>query len=209
MGELLRRRALMQAASGGGGVTGLIYETSGDISGWYDTGLKLFDTPKSFTIYCEATFNNYNWTGNAISTYKAIFGINGYYGFYVGRSLGTEYTNNTKGSTNIGRYTALVMNETTTDRTSAETKMTSLYGRANSNTRKKIAVTYDHTTRTVHGYSAANPPPTNTRWWMLSSDLITDLPIILNFRGADSVVNIFEVYDYCMTGEEVAERFEG
>ena len=203
--NLLRRREMV-LSSGGGEIP--IYETTGDISDRYDTGVLLFDTPKSFTIYCEATFNNYNWTGNAINTFKAIFGINGNCGFYAGRSYGQDYRNNSRYASNTGRYTALVMN--TTDEAisiPADVKLTSLFSRQNSLSRKRMAVTYDHTTRTVRGYSDTFPPPDPNTWYTLSDDLISDLPILLNFRGADSTVNVFQIYNRCMSGDELQSKF--
>lgn len=199
MGELLRRRALMTKA--GDRLPPPFYSTSGDISGTSNTGILLFDTPKSFTVYCEATLNNYNWTGSAVNECEAIFGINSSRHFYVGRCFGNEYLNNTLSSSGIGRYTAVSMNEATNG-----VKMSSLYARSNKLERKIIAVTYNHMTRTVHGYTPSKAIP-NKVWWSLSSDLISNLPILLNFRGADSVVNVFEIYDYCMTDDDVRLRF--
>lgn len=190
---LLRRREMMTVKKTTPSVT-LIYELASPTNtASYDTGVKLFDTAKSFTILCEAKFANRNWTSS-----QTIFGLGTGWVFRVGRATSAnEYTNGAKTTSNVNRYTAFVMNNTSTD--SDTKKMTSLFARMSNTTAqtKRFAVRYNHTTHKAEGMSDANAnlhAPSNG-WWNIGADYISDTTLKLNMGSANSTVNILKIYN--------------
>lgn len=180
----------------------LIYELSAPTStANYDTNVKLFSTPMSFTILCSATFNNRNWSGS-----QTIFGTGtGNIGIRIGRA--TNYyktTDNSTVTTTDSFYTAFVMNATGDTQTK---KASALYSRAANTTpiTRPLCVRYDHTTRKVQAFcsGSSNLPPNTIRWWTEENDLITSDSIKFNMDSAGSTINIFKVYSRLLSDQEI------
>ena len=147
----------------------------------YDTGVKLFDTPKSFTILCVATFNNYGWTIT-----EGIYGISTDAYFRVGAiQSADEYTSGEKTATG-NRYASLIMNNT-----SGGVRCTSIGSRVNGNQTMRLAVTYDHTTRKIYGQVSDN----KTHWYIVPGDLSSEDTLKLLVGGASGSISTLEIYD--------------
>ena len=81
----------------------------------YDTGVKLFDEPKSFTILCVATFNNYNWS--ATTSVQSILGISTDNYFRVGKIYqGVNYNNNISTGTDNWYFAVAIKGKRYADR---------------------------------------------------------------------------------------------
>lgn len=185
---LIRRPLLVQ--SGGTSSPTPIYTLAAsttEVS--YDTGVKLFDTPKSFTILCQAYVNIYPW-----QSVQTMFGLDTGWRFRVGRvNSGNPYYSNVVGTAS-SYYCALTFNNTATDPDTQ--KCRSMYSRgSNAKSTKRIAVRYDHTTHRVEGNAPQITAP-GTGWWLLSDDISTEDTIKLNVSIANGCrIDTFVVYN--------------
>ena len=149
----------------------------------YDTGVKLFDTPKSFTILCVATFNNYNWTNRT----EGVYGISTGSDFRVGSiASGEEYIDG-EASTTGNRYTAVIMNNT-----SGTKKCVSILSRLNSSQTIRVAVTYNSATRKLF---AERETSNKTHWYIMPGDLTSNATLKLLIGGASGTVSMLEIYN--------------
>ena len=163
----------------------------------YDTGIKLFDSPKSFTILCKATFNNQNWNNNSYSA--GVFGISTANNFKFGAiSNGKDYRSDALSATS-NRYGAIIMNSTASNKLCS-----SVVARANSMTERKLFVTYDHTTRVVKAGTASSVS-TTTNWYTVPADLSSDNTIKLNlgYAATRCTVSAFKIYDKVLTDAQI------
>ena len=206
MGSLLMRRREMVVAQTLPPLPTPAYELSAPTATReYDTGVTLFDTPKSFTILCEANFNNYVWQGS-----QAVFGISTpATAFRLGRASSYYHvTSGTAASSTSNQYTAFIMNN------DSRKLCGSLFSRSNGAATRRMAVRYDHTTRLAEGFSTATSyhAPT-TRWWNLTGDVSSSehlkLSINLKSTDADCTVNIFKVYTSCLTDDQINAFLDG
>ena len=166
----------------------------------YDTGLKLFDTPKTFTILCEAHANVYSW-GNT----HAMFGLGTGLTFRVGRTGNVikMVANAAEGSaTNYN--CGFACNYSGDSRTN---KARSVYAKgSNEKSLRRIAVTYNATTRKVNVFSAgySNMSAPNDAWWTLSGDISSETTIKLNIStGYSCTVNHFNVYGKILSDAQI------
>ena len=207
MDALLRRRMMM-----GGGVSPTpptpptptpIYELAEPTNtNNYDTGVKLFETPTSFTILCEAKNNNYN--SNSLWA-PGIFGVPSGTKNYLLKIGAIDYGKDMRENTldNTGnKYTALVMNSTASDRLCGD-----LEERYNGALTRRFAVTYDATTRKVQGWS------TNTRddkhWYIVPAYISDSGTIKFNIGNQTGTVSIFRVYDSILDGTTITSFLNG
>ena len=163
----------------------------------YDTGIKLFDTPKSFTILCRAKFNNYYW--NNSNWTAGIFGISTGNNFKFGSiNNGKDYRSDELFAT-ANRYSAIIMNSTASNK-----RCSAIIARSNSMTERKIFVTYDHTTRIVKVGTASNVS-TTIYWYTVPADLSSDNTIKLNlgYAATRCTVNAFKIYDRVLTDAQI------
>ena len=151
----------------------------------YDTGVKLFDEQKSFTILGVATFNNYQWSSTDRT--QSILGISTENYFRFGAIYGgTKYNNNTsEGTDNL--YLAIIMNDT-----NSGTRCTPVGSRVNGTQTLRFAITYDHTTRKIYGQST---PEVKTHWYIVPGDLSSESTLKLLIGGASGTVSTLEIYD--------------
>lgn len=179
-------------------ITSLIYELeSPTATASYDTNIKLFDTPQSFTILCRATFNNQTWNTNSFNA--GVFGISTGNNFKFGAiSNGKDYRSDELYAT-ANRYSALIMNSTASDKRCA-----SIIARANSMTERKLFVTYDHTTRVVKT-GTASMVSTTTCWYTVPADLSSDNTIKLNlgYAATRCTVSAFKIYNEVLTDAQI------
>ena len=203
MDALLRRRAMMA-----GGVepppppipmpTPDYELASPTTTAGYNTGVKLFDTAKSFTILCEASFNNYSWTQWTQGLFGTVAGTKNL-NFKLGSiDTGNDYQNGVVSAT-ANRYTAIVLNKTQSNR-----RCSSLLPRSNTTQTKKFFVRYDHTTRKVEAGTYA-PPTAN--YYTTDGDYISTQELQLLIGGAAGTVSIFKVYLQLLTDEQIGTFF--
>lgn len=202
MVSLLRRREMMQRAASPSPTPTLIYElASATSTASYDTGVKLFDPAISFTILCDATFANRSWSAT-----QTLFGIGTGFAFALGSRSGNDYVNGVLDTSNSRRYTALIMNNTTSD-TDAK-KMTSLLARFSNSTEQthRFAIRYNATTFKVEGFddntSRDDHAPTS-RWYNLDSNYSSQTTVKFFLGNATGTINIFKVYDGLLTDAEI------
>lgn len=175
----------------------LIYSLASAVStSDFDTGVKLFDTPKSFSILCDANANNSNWQGE-----QSIFGLDTTYTFRCGRvNNGDAMVDNVRTSGN-SYATAVTCNHS--DDT-LQGKCRSLY--AKSSGQKRIAVTYDAPSRTVRCFSASSSSffAPNNAWWTLSDDIVSNDTIKLRYGNIDyCTINTFNIYNGILTNDQI------
>lgn len=183
----------------------LIYELSEPTTTQsYDTGIQLFNTPKSFTILCEAKFSNRNWSSS-----QTLFGLGTGFAFAVGsRASANDYYNNVIYETGVRRYTVLAMNNTSSDSPDTDTKKcSSLFARASNTTQtvKRLAVRYDATTFKAEGFgdaSAVKHAPTNS-WWYLNSNYSSQTTLKFFLGNATGTMQIFKIYEGLLTDTEI------
>ena len=172
----------------------------------YDTEVKLFDTPKTFTILCEANANVYNF-----DTGSTMFGLGTGNTFAVGRRYGIKKVVAGEATGNNTDYYCGFMCNYSGD--SITNKARSVYGRGeNKKSIRRIAVTYDHTSRKVNvfstGYSNMSAP--NDAWWTLSGDISSETTIKLNINTlTNCIVNHFNIYDTILSDTQINEFLEG
>ena len=178
-----------------------IYELQRAVSSnSYDTNVQLFDTPKSFTILCEANANIYAW-GNT----HTMFGLGTGNTFKVGRcNQVIKMNENTAEGSVTSYYCGFACNYSGDSRTN---KARSLYSRGTSaKSIRRIAVTYDHVTRKVSAFCAnydALHAPTDG-WWILSGDITSETTIKLNIDTSTTcTINIFNVYDKILSNAQI------
>ncbi len=198
---LNRRRALSGCISSDPMPTP-IYELQSAVStNSYDTNVQLFDTPKSFTILCEANANIYGWWGSA----QAVFGLDTENTFKVGRCSNVVKMNeNTAEGSSTNYYLGFACNYSGDSITN---KARSLYSRGNdTKSIRRIAVSYDHVTRKVSAFSAAysNLHAPTVGWWILSGDITSDNTIKLNIGTSSTcTTNKFNVYDKILSDAQI------
>ena len=200
MDALLRRRAMI--AQGGTPPTpppspSLIYSIESSVTTQnYDTDVKLFDEPKSFTILCVATFNDYNWTART----EGVYGISTGAYFRVGSvSSGQEYVSG-EASTTGNRYIAVMMNNASGDK-----KCVSIGSRVNGNQTMRFAVTYDHTTRMIYAQASDN----KTHWYIVPGDLSSNNTLKFLIGGASGTISTFEIYNGVLDGTTIDNFIAG
>lgn len=165
----------------------------------YDTGIKLFDTPKSFTILCDAKFNNYSWTAWT----QGVFGIATDRYFRFGSiNNGNDYRNDALNST-ANRYSAIIMNNT-----SSAKRCSSVFSRSNSSTRRKFAITYDHTTRKISAITSATGI-VGQNWWTVPGDLISENSLKLLIGNAAGTIYAFEIYTEILSANKIGAFISG
>lgn len=197
---LNRRRALSGCISSDPMPTP-IYELQSAVStNSYDTNVQLFDTPKSFTILCEANANVYNWVNT-----HTMFGLGTGNTFKVGRCSNVVKMNeNTADGSSTNYYCGFACNYSGDSRTN---KARSLYSRGNNaKSIRRVAVTYDHVTRKVSAfcaeYSSLHAPTAG--WWILSGDITSDTTIKLNIDTSTTcTINKFNVYDTILSDAQI------
>lgn len=182
----------------------LIYELEEPTStASYDTGVKLFDTPKSFTILCEATFANREWSN--ISNTNSLFGLGQGVTFRVGAFNGNDYRNGELYASEK-RYTALVANVTgDTDMK----KCTSLFSRMSTTAAQthRMSVRYDYTELKVEGFTDSVSAP-STRWFNVDS-VISSTGNIKFWLGATGTMNIFKIYNGLLSDADINTFLSG
>jgi hypothetical protein len=173
------------------GASGLIYQLPAEKTGEFDTGVKLFDTPKSFTIYLDTTFKNYSWTGN-----NRLIGLNSTSLFGLGRIASGRDHSDGEYTATATRYTAVIMNSSTSDK-----NCSSCVARTNGYIRRQFAITYNATTRRIAAF--VDNDTRTSRWYNLSADLISDLTLkVLVGISSTGTIHDLKVYNYCMTDAE-------
>ena len=166
----------------------------------FDTGIKLFDIPKSFTILCEATFNNYSWNNGWT---QGVFGIldgDANNTFKVGAVNNGKCIVSGEITETANRYTALVMNSTASDKYN-----TSLFARANSSTTRRIAIRYNADTRLVRGWGTKE---TTVCYYTVPSDIVSNNTLKLLIGGATGTISIFRVYLGVLTDAEIQAFYD-
>lgn len=183
----------------------LIYELASAVSTTnYDTNVKLFDPAISFTILLEATYKNYNWTGDT----QAIFRINSGLTFRFGRMQGIHETaNNTPASTTSALYTGVAFNNSND---AVPKKAASLKARQNATITKRYAFRFDLSTLRFEGNNDGSQLAPSASWWNISSAISSSDTIKLNVgTGTSCTVNIFKVYNGVLTDAEVNAFIQG
>lgn len=216
MGELLiRRREMILSGESPSPTPTPIYELASPLSAVssnnnYDTGVKLFDTPKSFTILCESNTNWYPWAST-----QSIFGIGTGYEFRLGRTnSANHYQSGSKTASSSSYYNALAFNNTTPGDADPDVKkVTSLGARGSSGkVVRRHAVRYDHTTYKAEGFSTVGPTfyaPTE-RYFYLHDNYISNATLKLEIgTSAYCGINIFKVYDSKLTDEQINAFLNG
>lgn len=181
------------------GPTGLIYELDSPTSeANYDTNVLLFDTPKSFTILCSATFNNYSWTAHT----EGVFGIGtGKYFRFGAIGSGKDYTDG-EASATANRYSAIIMNPG-----GSGSDCASIFSRSNSSINRRFAIRYNHRNRKIEGISLSSG--TTAKWWTLSADVSSSSTLKLLIGNASGTINEFKVYSGCLTDTEIGTFIAG
>ena len=158
----------------------------------YDTGIKLFDEPKSFTILCDATFNNYSWTAWT----QGVFGIStGKYFRFGSINQGYDYEKDIQIAT-ANRYSAMIMNNTSSGKMCA-----SIIARSNSSTRRKFGVRYNHTTRKIECYQGTSG--TTNEWYTVPGDLSSNNTLKLLIGNATGTINRFKIYGGLLSIDDI------
>ena len=165
----------------------------------YDTDIKLFDTPKSFTILCDATYNNNSWTAWT----QGVFGIStGLYFRFGSINQGQDYRNDALNTT-ANRYSAIIMNNTSSGKRCA-----SVFARSNSLTRRKFAITYDHTTRKISAINSSTGV-VGSLWWTVPDDLINENTLKLLIGNASGTIHAFEIYTEILSATAIGAFISG
>ena len=160
----------------------------------YDTNIKLFDEPKSFTILGTATFNNYNWT----SWTQGIFGIStGNYFRYGSIQSGKDMIDGELSAT-ANRYTAIIMNYTSTGK-----YCSSLASRENTSKKRKFGIRYNHRTRKIECFNTTSG--TTSHWWTLGGDLSSNSTLKLLIGSATGTVNVFKIYSGLLSDADIVQ----
>lgn len=193
MVNLMQRRRMMTLKATPAFIP--IYELESETStSSYDTGVKLFDTPKPFTILCEAKFANRGWSN--VSNTNSIFGISTGKAFRVGAYGANEARDYRSGSyyETAKRYTALVMNASGD---SDPYKMTSLFARMSSTAQQthRISVRYNPITLKVEGFTDSLLAGSSTRWFYIDSALSSSSTLKFWLSSATGTMNIFRIYE--------------
>lgn len=198
MDALLRRR-MMIGAGGEPGPSIPIYElASPTTEQGYNTGVKLFDTAKSFTILCEITYNNYSWTFPC-GLFGILSGTNNY-NFKLGSIEGCKnYQNGTLQGTSTLQE-ALILNKTASNR-----RGTYIFAKTNGERTHKIFVRYDSTTRLVECGIEALP---TAHYYTTDGALTSSEELKLLIGGATGTVNIFKVYFSALPDAEINAFYE-
>lgn len=164
----------------------------------YDTNVLLFDTPKSFTILCDATFNNYPWTART----QGVFGIStGNYFRFGSIANGYDYEENVRIAT-ANRYSAIIMNNTSSGK-----MCMSLFARSNSSTRRKFAIRYDYITRKIEAFNSTSG--TTKKWYIVPGDLLSQDTLKLLIGNASGTINAFEVYNSVLDIQYINDFLSG
>jgi len=197
VGSITRQLTVNQVA---GGIVPIYELASPCTTANYDTGVTLFDTPKSFTILCQASWNNRNWANTANNSKNGLFGIlDGSYNnmFKMGGIYqGYPYVDGVR--TNTGnKYTAIVMNPATSGK-----MCSSIVARAADTsvlTESKLWVRYNATTRLVEAGVGVTP---TDRYFTVSGDLTSSntLRLCLN-SNSSRTIEVFKVYDTALSDE--------
>jgi len=186
MDALMRRRFMMlgESVPPTPPAPTLIYSLEEPVSSEFDTNVKLFDTPKSFTILCDATWNN-----NSSGSWKnAVLGISTSNYFRFGTiGNGKDYQNGELYAT-ANRYSAIIMNTTSTG-----VMCSSCYSRSDSSTRRRFGIRYNHTTRTIECFVSSTSDTTG-HWYTLSSDITGNATLKLLLNSMTGTVHALEVY---------------
>ena len=164
----------------------------------YATNVQLFTSPMDFTIFADATWNQYGWGSG--SQYQSIFGIGLAQRnlFRFGRIENGEDHVDGEYTQTGNRYGALVMNLTDSGK-----MCTSVYARGtNTAERRQLTVRYDHTTRQVR---VDNSDDRQGCYFSLGGDLESTLSLYLLTGGATGTVHSFKVYDTRLTDAQIAE----
>lgn len=166
----------------------------------FDTGIKLFDAPKSFTILCEATFRNSGW-GSGWT--QGVFGIldgDKNYTFKVGSVNNGYCIVSDEYSATANRYTALLMNPVSTDKYNV-----SLAAYSTSTLTRRLAVRYDASTRIARGWGTANA---ETTYFTVQGDVSSDNTLKLLIGGATGTISIFKVYLEALSDAEIQAFYD-
>lgn len=167
----------------------------------YDTQTQLFDTEKDFTIFCDASFNNYSWNGS-----KSIFG---HPGFRAGYGSIDDYFYGSVDATNVTRYTALTLNPS---ETSSHYRGTSFLARYNGTQRKKIAVRYQASTRKIELFlegDSTRMPPTTKSWFNASNVMYYTDTVKLNLSSSGGTVHVFKIYFNLLSDDAITNFLNG
>lgn len=179
----------------------LIYELPTSTSAsTYDTGIKLFDPPISFTILCQARWNHYNWSNG-----KALFGLgtgNTFRGF--GRSTSTVYEYHYNVQVGSGaRYCTTLRNTT-----ASGTKCLSGYARgSNAAATRRCAVRYNNITTKIENFtsdSSLRHAPTHT-WYLVGQNYTSATTLKLNISSAGATFYIFKIYEGLLDDQLINE----
>ena len=158
----------------------------------YDTGVKLFDTPKSFTILCDATYNNYSWTAWT----QGVFGIStGKYFRFGSINQGYDYEKDAQIAT-ANRYSAMIMNNTSSGK-----MCMSIIARSNASARRRFGIRYDHTTRKIEAYLGTSG--TTNEWYTVPGDLTSNNTLKLLIGNASGTINRFKIYGGLLSVNEI------
>ena len=181
------------------GPTELIYELDNPTSeANYDTEVLLFDEPKSFTILCSATFNNYDWTAYT----QGVFGTGtGKYFRYGSIQNGKDYSNGEVAAT-ANRYSAIIMNPGGTG-----SACSSMASREDISKTRRFAIRYNHRNRKIEGITSSNG--TTSKWWIVSGDVSSSNTLKLLVGNASGTINEFKVYLGCLTDTEIGTFIAG
>lgn len=194
----MRRREMVLR---GGELSHVLYELPAPVSiADFDTGFKLFDQPRSFTVLLEAKYNNYQWLDSRIS----IFAIDSGTTFRLGRLANVKETaQNVSATSTSNFFSGIAMNS---NGDAVTTKAASMAARRNSKTVRRNAFRFDLTSLRFEGNNNGSLIAPSTAWWLLSAPIVSNDTIVLNVNtGSTCDVNIFKVYDYAMTDAEVNE----
>ena len=166
----------------------------------YNTEVVLFDTPKSFTIFLDATWNQYGW--NSGQQHQSIFGIgtaaSNYFRF--GRiQQGNDYQYGELVATD-NRYCAIVMNDT-----SSAKNCSSVFARGtDTDERRQVVVRYDHTTRVV---KVDEPSGSQAHYYTVSGALTSSLSLYLFTGGASGTMHDLKIYAEYLSDAQVRTLF--
>lgn len=168
----------------------------------FDTEIKLFDTPTDFTIFCDATFNNYGWSGS-----KSVFG---HAGFRLGYGNIDDYFYGVVDATSATRYTAITLNPAGT---TSHYRGSSMIGRSNTSQRRRIAVRYRISDRKLEAFLAGDSsrmPPVTKSWFNARADVsYPNETIKLNLSSSGSTVHEFKIFNSLLTDDAITNFLNG